>query len=416
MFYTLFAYPEVRARHQNAPLAPERVSYLKHLADQGSPKSTLQRWACMLLMVIRLLDLPARGARKVSAPQVRHAARRWAKPPQRGGRSKQQKCSETLFVRTATAWLRFLGQLRGPPVRSPACQGWLDRFVTHLTETGKASATIGNYRWQAQHFLRWWHRPGRRLRHLCAQDLDRYFQHLSRGGWGRVSLASAAKGMRQWVGFAAQQGWCSRRLAARIESPRLYQDESLPTGPAWAEVQRLLAAVDTLLPRDIRNRAMLLLLACYGFRSSEVRHLRLADLDWEQGRLRLRRAKSGAPQEYPLTPDTALAVLAYLRKVRPRSPQPELFLTLKAPHRPLSAGALYHFTSHYFRGLDIYSHRYGPHALRHACATHLRSRGFSLKEIGDHLGHRSVSATRVYAKVDLSALRQVANLDLGGLL
>jgi site-specific recombinase XerD len=54
--------------------------------------------------------------------------------------------------------------------------------------------------------------------------------------------------------------------------------------------------------------------------------------------------------------------------------------------------------------------------LRHACATHLRSRGFSLKEIGDHLGHRSVSATRIYAKVDLSALRQVANLDLGGLL
>ena len=142
-------------------------------------------------------------------------------------------------------------------------------------------------------------------------------------------------------------------MAARIESPRLYQDENLPTGPAWTEVQRLLAAVDTPLPRDIRNRAMLLLLACYGFRSSEVRRLRLADLDWEQGRIRLQRTKSGAKQEYPLTSDTAWAVLAYLQKVRPRSPQPEVFLTLKAPHRPLSAGALYHFTSHYFRAWTL---------------------------------------------------------------
>jgi len=416
MLNTLFAYSKVRARHQNAPLAAQRDAYLKRLADLGSPKSTLQRWACMLLVVIRRLDLPERRTERVSAPQVRRVARLWAKQQQQRGRAKQQKWSETLFVQTATAWLQFLGRLQEPPARSAAYAGWLDRFVTHLTETGKASATIGNYRWQAHHFLRWWYRPGRQLRHLRAQDLDRYFQHLSRGGWGRVSLASAAKGLRQWIGFAAQQGWCSSSLAARIESPRLYQDESLPTGPAWTEVQRLLAAVDTPLPRDIGNRAMLLLLACYGFRSSEVRRLRLADLDWEQGRIRLQRAKSGAKQEYPLTSDTAWAVLAYLQKVRPRSPQPEVFLTLKAPHRPLSAGALYHFTSHYFRGLDTHSHRYGPHALRHACATHLRSRGFSLKEIDDHLGHRSVSATRIYAKVDLSALRQVANLDLGGLL
>ena len=416
MLKTLFAYSKVRARHQNAPLAAERNVYLTHLADLGSPKSTLQRWACMLLVVIRLLDLPERGTQKVSVPQVRRVARLWARQQQRCGRAKQQKWSETLFVQTATAWLQFLGRLQEPPVRSAAYQGWLDRFVSHLTEAGKASATIGNYRWQAQHFLRWWHRPGRQLRHLHVQDLDRYFQHLSRGGWGRVSLASAAKGLRQWFEFAAQQGWCSAMLSARIESPRLYQDESLPTGPAWTEVQRLLAAVDTPRPRDIRNRALVLLLACYGFRSSEVRHLRLTDLDWERGRIRLQRAKSGAQQEYPLTTDTALAVLAYLQKVRPRRPRPEVFLTLKAPHRPLSAGALYHFTSHHFRDLDIHSHRYGPHALRHACATHLRSRGFSLKEIGDHLGHRSVSATRIYAKVDLSALRQVANLDLGGLL
>jgi site-specific recombinase XerD len=54
--------------------------------------------------------------------------------------------------------------------------------------------------------------------------------------------------------------------------------------------------------------------------------------------------------------------------------------------------------------------------LRHACAAHLVAEGLSLKEIGDHLGHRSSSATRTYAKVDLPGLRQVAEFSLDGML
>jgi integrase/recombinase XerD len=58
----------------------------------------------------------------------------------------------------------------------------------------------------------------------------------------------------------------------------------------------------------------------------------------------------------------------------------------------------------------------GPHSLRHACATRLLAEGLSMKEIGDHLGHRKTDTTRVYAKVNLAGLRQVANFNLGGLL
>jgi integrase len=64
------------------------------------------------------------------------------------------------------------------------------------------------------------------------------------------------------------------------------------------------------------------------------------------------------------------------------------------------------------RKLGIKLSRYGPHSLRHACATHLLDQGFSLKEIGDHLGHMSTEATQIYAKVDLAALREVAEMDL----
>jgi integrase/recombinase XerD len=66
--------------------------------------------------------------------------------------------------------------------------------------------------------------------------------------------------------------------------------------------------------------------------------------------------------------------------------------------------------------LDAPLPHYGPHALRHACATHLLAQGLSLKEIGDHLGHQSPETTRIYAKVDLLGLRAVGDFDLEGLL
>jgi site-specific recombinase XerD len=82
----------------------------------------------------------------------------------------------------------------------------------------------------------------------------------------------------------------------------------------------------------------------------------------------------------------------------------------------LSSGAVYEVTASLFARANVVSTKRGPHSLRHACATHLLNSGFSLKAIGDHLGHLSLTATQVYAKVDLAGLRRVAAFDLGGLL
>ncbi|RWK79071.1 MAG: hypothetical protein EOR51_22080 [Mesorhizobium sp.] len=83
----------------------------------------------------------------------------------------------------------------------------------------------------------------------------------------------------------------------------------------------------------------------------------------------------------------------------PRCRRHEVFLTLKAPFRPLSASAVYHVVASRLSALGVQSMHFGPHGLRHACATHLVAQGLSLKEIGDHLGHRSAFATRTYARV-----------------
>jgi integrase len=167
--------------------------------------------------------------------------------------------------------------------------------------------------------------------------------------------------------------------------------------------------------RDIRDRAILMLLATYGLRSGEVAGLCLKDLNWENETVSIARSKTRSAQKYPLVNEVGEAILRYLQQVRPRCTRRELFLTLKAPFRRLSQGSLYHLVSTRLDVLGIHVPRRGPHSLRHACAGHLLAEGFSLKEIGDHLGHRSAEATRIYAKVDLAGLREVANFDLGGL-
>jgi site-specific recombinase XerD len=82
----------------------------------------------------------------------------------------------------------------------------------------------------------------------------------------------------------------------------------------------------------------------------------------------------------------------------------------------MGSGALYDLVSDRLQAIDVTLKHHGPHSLRHACATRLLAEGLSMKEIGDHLGHRKLDTTRVYAKVDLAGLRQVADFNIGGLL
>jgi site-specific recombinase XerD len=178
----------------------------------------------------------------------------------------------------------------------------------------------------------------------------------------------------------------------------------------------LLASTHTDRPKDIRDRAVILLLATYGFRVDEVRRLRLDDFDWEQEIISVTRSKQRQAQQYPLSRVVGEAVLRYLKEVRPRVKDRSLFLTLTAPYRGFRPGGLWPAVGPRVRALGIRVEHTGPHCLRHACAARLLSQRLSYKQIADHLGHRSLEATRIYAKVDLARLREVGNFDLGGLL
>jgi integrase len=178
----------------------------------------------------------------------------------------------------------------------------------------------------------------------------------------------------------------------------------------------MLADVDTDRPRDIRDRAILLLLAVYGMRRGEVVALRLDQIDWAGRTLRLFRLKRRQPQIYPLVPAAAEALARYIDTVRPPSSCQEVFLCMHAPRRALKATAIYDVANRRFVALGIEAAHRGGHALRHACAVRLLAEGLTIKEIGDHLGHRSTAATSTYAKVNMAALREVGAFDLGDVL
>jgi site-specific recombinase XerD len=152
----------------------------------------------------------------------------------------------------------------------------------------------------------------------------------------------------------------------------------------------------------------LLLLARLGLRASEVAFLGLDDIDWRAGRLMVR-GKGGQRIELPLPTEVGKAIAAYLQRGRPRSTSRRVFLRSRAPIRGfLTSTAIGSIVRHAIERTGIDAPTKGTHQFRHALATEMLRHGASLTEIGEVLGHRSAETTKIYAKVDLTALRTLA--------
>jgi integrase/recombinase XerD len=415
MFDQLFKRPSFVARHASAPYADERRRYLTECSRRGDSRSTLALKAADLLWVARKLSVYP-SLQQVTIQQVEAVAHDWRDRQRACGRRLNTRFTRGRFVQTARVWLRYLGYLRRPLEAIPF-QTQLDEYCSWAKdERGLTDATIRQYHHYVKQFLRWYGPQERPLSAVQITDIDAYLKHGGEQGWRRITVANVAKGLRAFFRYCALQRWTRSELASAIQGPRIYALEGLPAGPTWSEVRCLFDALDASRPKDVRDRAILMLFAIYGLREGEVAKLRIDHLDWEHDRLQIPRVKLRETQTYPLLPSVGNAILQYLENVRRPSRCREVFLTLRSPHQPMSTGALYNVASLRLKALGVQTIHHGPHCLRHACAARLVSEGLSLKEIGDHLGHRSTSATRIYAKVDLPGLREVAAFDLGELL
>ena len=414
MFQQLFKRDETVRRHLAAPLPRSRSDYLAHRAEQGVQPRWLQRIARALLAVVLSLKLGRAG--KVPLSDIEAGAERWLAQGNRpSGRNVARARAE--FVRYATDWLRFAGRLQQlPPAPRHRHAARAAGFVQYMRdERGWSAATIRAYGGRADDFLRRFCGELPALDAITLATVDRALAAKSAAGCSPVSVRLYVSALRAFLRYAAEQGWCDPHLAAAVKAPRVHLAAGLPTGPSMEEVRRLLASVAGDRPADLRDRAILLLLAVYGLRAGEVSTLRLDDVDWQAETLRVRCPKAGRTALFPLAPSVGNALVRYLREARPPRADREIFLTLKAPLRPLGTHAVSCAVLRRVRRSGLGGKRRGAHALRHAFAQRLLDEGFPLDSIAECLGHRSLDSTAIYARVDLAMLRQVADFDLGGL-
>lgn len=413
MFDHLYKSSLTIARHEAAPYAQERSRYLEYCRQRGDAPSIVITKASDLLWIAHKLSVYP--DLRVTIEQIRAVVVDGQGDDEFSHHKLNSPRTRKRLIDTARAWLRYLGYLR-VPVEEVPFQSRLDEYCDWAKhERGLSEASIYSYRQRIKQFLQWYGALGRPLSDLQIKDCDAYLAFGGGHRWCRVSTRNVVEALLAFFRYGTEQGWCPPHLPEAMHPPRIYALETLPAGPAWTDVQRLFAELDTSRPRDIRARAILMLFAVYGLRVSEVAKLRLDDIDWAHDQLRVPRAKRREPQVYPLVPSVGNAIIQYLQSVRRPSPHRAVFLTLISPYSPLSTGGLFNIVSARLKSLKVPCAHHGPHALRHACACRLVAEGLSLKEIGDHLGHRSLSATRVYAKVDLAGLREVAAFDLGDL-
>lgn len=414
MFEILFKYPAVIARYRAAPHADSCERFLENCANQGYSPAMLRKIAWVLLAVVPGIPI---DHGEVSLQDIEFAVDQRTRFCRRPNPSDGFRWSRQMFIHIATAWVQSVGCVVNAPKIERRFTQQLDAFTGYLyEERGLSPVTIST---RHAHMTGFFERLAPDRDSICAitvADVDTFIKDKADQGWTRPSLGTLASSLRSFFRYAHAQGWCPSGLAAAIESPRIYALEGLPQGPTWVDVQRLLSNAVSDRCVDIRDRAILMLLSVYGLRRGEVAALRLDDLDWTNERILVTRPKQRCKQSYPLLAEAGDAIVRYLREARPRCAHRALFLTIAAPVRPLSAASVTAIVHARVGTLDIKLPSRGAHCLRHACASHLLARGFSLKQIGDHLGHRSANSTLHYAKIDLSGLRQIAELDLRSLL
>ncbi len=215
--------------------------------------------------------------------------------------------------------------------------------------------------------------------------------------------------LRAFLRFLAAKERCRPHLDRAVPAVREWRLSSLPRYLESEDVDRVIESCDRTRAKGVRDRAVLLLLARLGLRAGDIVALRIDDLDWKQGTVRVR-GKGRKEVRLPLPQDAGEALAEYLKNARPNSTHACVFLCTNAPIRPFATSAVVSMIVRFAierAGITDPPSK-GAHLLRHSAATAMLRSGASLDAVATVLRHESSDMTAHYAKVDLALLELVA--------
>ena len=365
----LFTRKHHKLRYLTYPLLKERAEYLQIWEDKGAATQTLRDIAAYQLHLIDYLHVE--DGRMVSIENIRKSADSWMTVQKPGIKDASGEYGRRRFISYTTGWLSYMGQL--------ICEDDAFPFKEHVMEyldwleqdKGYSSSTTAGRYSQLKTMMLDLKVDG--LKDITPSVLDDYIRKRhDEDGCNRRTIAEIVTVLRGFFRYAEGKGLCTPGLVYSLKAPRVYAHEDLPSFVPWETVQLILQSKKDAAGTGVRDYAILLLLTVYGLRCSEARFN--------------------------------------------KSRNKYLFLCKRAPHEQLSTSTIYKLVRDELKGKGLELRHYGPHSLRHTCATRLINTGHSLKEIADLLGHVGLDTTRIYAKVDIKNLRKVADMDWEGLL
>jgi len=386
------------------PLASHVGDFAAQLSLMGYAPDTVQAKCDLLAELSRWLkrrQIPLAKLNEMRLSQF-HEARRLRNRGRRGDRATGQQL---------LAYLRSRGDVApaAQQIDRTASAGIIRAYEAFLyNERGLSRSTAARYLIIIRRFLD--ERFGCKVPHLDRlrpQDLHdfilREIQRVSRSH-GKLIVTA----LRSFLRFLLQRGAIQTDLACTLPGVPCWRLSHLPKSLPPDQVERLLDCCNRSTPAGERDYAILLLLARLGLRGGEVLAMTLDDLDWERGEIVIR-GKGQRLERLPMPSDVGAALASYLCDVRPACATRRVFIRMKAPYQGLAGPvAICSLVRRALGRAGLAPEFKGAHLFRHSLATDLLRRGATLGEIGQLLRHRQPITTQIYAKVDITALRDIA--------
>lgn len=288
--------------------------------------------------------------------------------------------------------------------------GEFEAYASSLAGRGLAEATVRAKTGLLRRFLSFLADSGvQEAATISVADVSAYVRSLA--PMAASSRAGHLYLLREYLRFAVDEHGADAALGTMFPVIVTDKDAVLPSVYGQGEVAAALAEAGNSCESPLRDRAVMLLAALLGLRSSDIKRLRFDQIDWANRRLSVAQHKTGRQLDLPLPDECALAIIDYWKNERPEAGDPHVFLRHRAPHQPLVAGNHFHQVvagSFDRAGVEVSGRHFGLHSLRHSAAVGMLEAGAAYPVIGAVLGHADANTTRRYLRVDVAHLRPLA--------